>query len=604
MAELVARTRALFAAGRPLCDRVGPRPPLRDAPHLARRLEHPRPHRGRRLRRLPAPSAPRASWPRPASPGAPGAGPGPRHEPVRDGSPARAAAASTTPSGCCPTRSAGRSTPSTRSAAWWTTAWTSRAAEGEAGLARWIEEVQRCYAGKPETELGRELAEAVFQFPDPPVVLRGHRGRLPHGPDRRPLRDLRRPARLLPARGVRGGPRVDRDLRLRGPRHPRATRSSWASPSSSRTSCATWPWTRRATGSTCPSKTSRRFGVSEDAVFEAARAPAGPRPPAIDALLAFEAERARAHFERGPTRPARRRPSLHALGRDHGRRLPRACSRRSRAAASRWALPVVRLSRPRKAAIALRTVPRVYWRPVKVVVVGGGFAGLAAAIAPPGEAPRGDAARAARRAGRPRHVLPRRALRRGRGQRHPPHDRRLPGHPRPHAPRRAASDLLLEQDDLRIDYVDDAGPTVAALPAAAGPVAPARRPLRRCACPGRCGSRRCASASPCASARRPRASPSPSTSAAPARGPRRARLLWDPLAIAIVNETPERAAAILFHRVYQEAFLASRRASRLVFLRCGWGDGGRAAGAATSRRGEGRCIAGPWSTPSRSTGHE
>jgi phytoene synthase len=39
--------------------------------------------------------------------------------------------------------------------------------EGEAGLERWLAEVHRCYAGKPTTELGRELAEALFQFPIP-----------------------------------------------------------------------------------------------------------------------------------------------------------------------------------------------------------------------------------------------------------------------------------------------------------------------------------------------------------------------------------------------------------------------------------------------------
>jgi phytoene dehydrogenase-like protein len=33
----------------------------------------------------------------------------------------------------------------------------------------------------------------------------------------------------------------------------------------------------------------------------------------------------------------------------------------------------------------------------------------------------------------------------------------------------------------------------------------------------------------------------------------------------------ERAAAVLFHRVYQEAFLRDHRASRLVFPRRGWG---------------------------------
>jgi phytoene synthase len=39
--------------------------------------------------------------------------------------------------------------------------------EGEAGLRRWMEEVGRCYAGRPETELGRDLAEAVARFPIP-----------------------------------------------------------------------------------------------------------------------------------------------------------------------------------------------------------------------------------------------------------------------------------------------------------------------------------------------------------------------------------------------------------------------------------------------------
>jgi 15-cis-phytoene synthase len=39
--------------------------------------------------------------------------------------------------------------------------------EGEAGLARWLEEVHCCYAGRPTTPLGRELAEMLFQFPVP-----------------------------------------------------------------------------------------------------------------------------------------------------------------------------------------------------------------------------------------------------------------------------------------------------------------------------------------------------------------------------------------------------------------------------------------------------
>jgi phytoene synthase len=39
--------------------------------------------------------------------------------------------------------------------------------EGEAGLRRWLEEAHRCYAGRPETELGQDLALALLQFPIP-----------------------------------------------------------------------------------------------------------------------------------------------------------------------------------------------------------------------------------------------------------------------------------------------------------------------------------------------------------------------------------------------------------------------------------------------------
>jgi phytoene synthase len=39
--------------------------------------------------------------------------------------------------------------------------------EGEAGLRRWLEEAHRCFAGRPTTELGRELAEALLEFPIP-----------------------------------------------------------------------------------------------------------------------------------------------------------------------------------------------------------------------------------------------------------------------------------------------------------------------------------------------------------------------------------------------------------------------------------------------------
>ena len=39
--------------------------------------------------------------------------------------------------------------------------------EGEAGLRRWLDEAHRCYTGRPTTELGQELTEALVQFPIP-----------------------------------------------------------------------------------------------------------------------------------------------------------------------------------------------------------------------------------------------------------------------------------------------------------------------------------------------------------------------------------------------------------------------------------------------------
>ncbi|MGH7805830.1 MAG: hydroxysqualene dehydroxylase HpnE, partial [Candidatus Binatia bacterium] len=44
---------------------------------------------------------------------------------------------------------------------------------------------------------------------------------------------------------------------------------------------------------------------------------------------------------------------------------------------------------------------------------------------------------------------------------------------------------------------------------------------------------------------------------------------WDPLAIAVLNDLPERASAALFAEVLRRIFLARERASRLVFPRAG-----------------------------------
>jgi squalene-associated FAD-dependent desaturase len=206
---------------------------------------------------------------------------------------------------------------------------------------------------------------------------------------------------------------------------------------------------------------------------------------------------------------------------------------------------------------------------VKVAVVGGGFAGLASAIALVER--RHDVT-----------LLERRGVLGGRATSYPDAvtgedvdngtHLMIAGYEKTlDLVRRAgAEDLLLVQDDLRLDYVDDRGfttldcpPLVAPLHLLAGLLS-LRVPWRvrwqalRLGLAVRFGK-----------------APVGITLAEYFRrtgqGPEARRLLWDPLAIAILNETPERAAAVLFWNVYREAFLESRRASRLVFLRRGYG---------------------------------
>ena len=135
--------------------------------------------------------------------------------------------------------------------------------------------------------------------------------------------------------------------------------------------------------------------------------------------------------------------------------------------------------------------------------------------------------------------------------------------------RAGAADLLQAQDDLKLEWIDDRGTTALDCPPLAAPlhllfgVAGLRVPLAvklqaiRLGIAVRFGRR-----------------PDGLTLAAffdrTGQGTAARRLFWDPLALAILNEPVERAAAVLFHRVYQEAFLRHHRASRLVFPRRGW----------------------------------
>jgi 15-cis-phytoene synthase len=231
--------------------------------------------------------------------------------------------------------------------------------EGEAGLRRWTAEVLRCYAGKPETELGRELAEAVFQFPIPRScfedIVAGCRMDLTV---RRyaTFEDLRLYClRVASAVGLAA-------IEIFGYEDP-GTRAYAVELGLALqlTNIVRDVAVDAARGRLyLPLDDLARFGVTEAALFEAVRSPAGPRPPSIDSLLAFEADRARAHFEQArralPKVDRRSVLSAEIMGAVYHSLLEEITRR-----GYPLTLPVVHLSRPRKAAIALRTVPRVYW---------------------------------------------------------------------------------------------------------------------------------------------------------------------------------------------------------------------------------------------------
>jgi squalene-associated FAD-dependent desaturase len=136
--------------------------------------------------------------------------------------------------------------------------------------------------------------------------------------------------------------------------------------------------------------------------------------------------------------------------------------------------------------------------------------------------------------------------------------------------RAGAEPLLLIQQDLKLEWIDERGTTALACPPLLAPLhllmglAGLRVPLAvklqaiRLGLAVRFG-------------RRPDGLTLAEYFRRTGQGASARRLVWDPLALAILNEPVERAAAVLFHRVYREAFLRDHRASRLVFPRRGWG---------------------------------
>jgi phytoene synthase len=103
-----------------------------------------------------------------------------------------------------------------------------------------------------------------------------------------------------------------------------------------------------------------RFGVAEEEILGIARDPPPIRTAGLERLLAFEAARARSHYGVA----AERLPET-----DRRSMLPaEIMAAIYRAVLEEWARrghplggPRVQLGRPRKAWLALRTIPRVYW---------------------------------------------------------------------------------------------------------------------------------------------------------------------------------------------------------------------------------------------------
>jgi phytoene synthase len=231
--------------------------------------------------------------------------------------------------------------------------------EGEAGLTRWLEEVHRCYAGRPTTDLGRDLAEALVRFPIPrgcfEDIVSGCRMDLT---TRRhaTFADLRLYCqRVASSVGLAS-------IEIFGYRSPRTREYAVALGLALQLTNILRDVAADAARDRIymPQEDLARFGVSEEELLALARAEGALRRPEVTALLAFQAERARSHFEQARTAlPAEDRRSMLPA------EIMGAVYRALLEEIVRCGYPVggprVALGRPRKAWIALRTVPRVYW---------------------------------------------------------------------------------------------------------------------------------------------------------------------------------------------------------------------------------------------------
>lgn len=166
--------------------------------------------------------------------------------------------------------------------------------EGEAGLERWLEEVRQAYAGTPKGDLGHELAEALRSFPIPFALFEE----------------------------ITAGCRMDLSITRYATAEDLTLYCRRVASAVGLATIEIFGYTRAAAREYAvqlglalqltnilrdlagdarrgrlylPLAHLRRFDVDEQALLAAALGQA-PRPAGADALLAFEAARARAHF--------------------------------------------------------------------------------------------------------------------------------------------------------------------------------------------------------------------------------------------------------------------------------------------------------------------
>jgi 15-cis-phytoene synthase len=227
---------------------------------------------------------------------------------------------------------------------------------GEAGLVRWLDEVYRCYDGRPTTELGRELAEALLQFPIPRAcfedIVAGCRM------DLGPARFLRFPDLRLYCERVASAVGLAAIEIFEYRRDETRHYAVELGVALQLTNILRDVGVDAARGRLyVPREDLQRFGLEEQDFL--ARVRAGGRPEgSMRALLAFQAERARTHYDEAafllPPEDARAMVPARIMAAVYRRLLETVVARG-------FPLdPPVRLSRPRKAWIALSTLLGAY----------------------------------------------------------------------------------------------------------------------------------------------------------------------------------------------------------------------------------------------------